>query len=158
MANSRFRELLPKAVAELEERWHAGKLTPLETVEFCRRLTDKLNAADAVYTDRIFAIHKLAAADPAVIAEDIAELEASLRDLDNYKDYLFACDALLARTSAHPKLEQRVLAILARLLDDIERDAKSHPEVASYLGDLGTRAHWEHLIGRPLPAPHRRKP
>jgi hypothetical protein len=152
METNRFRELLPQAVDELEQRWHANKLGAAEALGFCDNLLGKLGPADVGYRDRVLAIRGLAAADPKIIEAEVAELEGLWPDFDdNYKDILEECDMLLARTKPHPELEARVTAVLASVVDEIEREAKNDESVREYLGDFGTRKHWESVIGKPLP-------
>ncbi|HEX4451582.1 MAG TPA: hypothetical protein VGL61_14830 [Kofleriaceae bacterium] len=94
----------------------------------------------------------MAKADPKVIEAEVVELEELWPDFDdNYKDILEECDRMLARTEAHPVLERRVLAVLASVLDEVEREAKTNGIVRDYLGAYGTRKHWETVAGKPLP-------
>jgi hypothetical protein len=154
---TKFRELLPQAVDELEQRWRAGKLAPIDAVSFCDKLAGRLHAADAAYAKRVAAVRALAAADPKVIEAEVVELEELWPDFDdNYKDILEECEQMLVRTDAHPKLEARVLAVLSSVVDEVEREAKQDVTIRTYLGTYGTRKHWEAVAGKPLPKPRKR--
>jgi hypothetical protein len=152
-------KLLP-ALDELEQRWRTGKISADKAIDFCLRCDQRLGSRPEyeslrqrvkVTSDAAWAARYSL---PVYIRRDVNELERRwARSLnDNYRDDFEECNVLLARTAPGSPERDRVLAVLASVLDEATRAAADHPGIRDYLAPLIDRAAWERLAERSLPA------
>ena len=153
---TRFSELLPRAVDELEERWRARKYTALEVREHCWNLKGRMQSRDDALRPRLDALLAEIAPNPAVIASDIDEIIENHHEGENYRDTLEESYNMLDRAAAVPKQHARLTKLIVAVVVEARAEAAKSVTIANYLGDWLATATWARE-GIAIPGPEASK-
>ncbi len=131
---ARFSELLPRAIDELEQHWHARRYSALEVRDYCSKLTSRMTTRDQKFVPRIDALLEATDRDPAAIAFDIDELVEHHDEGENYRDTLEGAYNLLDRAATIPKQHARLIKLIVAVVVEARGHAANDSTIASYLG------------------------